>query len=217
MPLTGSGKNVGINAVGSAASPTGKNAGFLGALERVLEVTGWGQASTTVLEKTAHGLVDNDLVWFTAITGGAVDAANPTTTPGIILKRPYYVKKESVDKISLRYTRGGTELAKWNTTVSAGTLLKFTEVAGGEYVRVATAFSTGVIGVIVDAARKLKIKAAQNVDALAWYPKLKPSEEGSSEPEPVAVTEITRETFGSAGELEVTSTSFDLLANGALA
>lgn len=218
MPLAGLGKNVGINAVASAASPTGKNAAFVGLLERTAEVTGWGQKSTSILEKTAHGLVDNDLVWFTAITGGAVDAANPTTTPGIILKRPYYVKKVGVNEIELLYTRGGSTAVKWNTTVSAGTLLKFAEISGGSYARIATAFSTATIGVATDAARKIKVKgASQNVDALAWYGKAKASEEGASEPEIVAAFEITRETFAAEGELEVTSTSFDLLANGSLA
>lgn len=218
MPLAGLGKNVAINAVGTETAATSKGAKFIGLLERTLEVTAWGQKSTTILEKTAHGLVDNDLVWFTAIGGGAVDAANPTTTPGIILKRTYYVKKVGVNEIELRYTRGGTTVAKWSTTVTSGTLLKFVEITGGSYARVATAFSTGTIGVIIDAARKLKVKgSSQNVDALAWFPKLKESEEGSSEPEIVAALEITRETFAAEGELEVTSTSFDILANGSLA
>lgn len=218
MPLTGSGKNVAINALASAASPTGKAAAFISILERTLEVTGWGQKSTTILEKTAHGLSNNDLVWFTAIVGGAVDAANPTTTPGIIVKRPYFVKVVGANEIELLYTRGGATAVKWNTTVTSGTLMRFAEITSGPTVRVATAFSTATIAVATDAARKLKVKgASQNVDALAWYPKSKASEEGSSEPEPVAALEITRETFAAEGELEVTSTSFDLLANGSLA
>lgn len=218
MPLTGSGKNVAINAVGSAASPTGKNAAFLSILERTLEVTGWGQKSTTILEKAAHGLSANDLVWFTTVTGGAVDAANPTTTPGIIVKRPYFVKVVGANEIELVYTRGGTTPVKWNTTVTAGTLMRFAEVTAAPTVRVATAFSTATVGVTTDAARKVKVKgASQNVDALAWYPKSKASEEGSTEPEPVAALEISRETFASEGELEVTSSSIDLLAAGALA
>lgn len=216
MPLAGSGKNAAINAFASKTTPT-VSAAFLGLLERTLEVTGWGQKSTTILEKTAHGLSNNDLVWFTTITGGAIDAANPTTTPGIIVKRPYYVKVVGANEIELLYTRGGSTPVKWNTTVTAGTLLRFVEISGGTYVRVATACSTATIGVATDAARKVKAKAAQNVDALAWYPKLKPSEEGTSEPEIAACLEITRETFAAEGELEVTSTTFDLLAAGALA
>lgn len=218
MPLAGLGKNVAINAVGTETAASSKGAKFLALLERTATVEGWGQASTTVLEKAAHGLVDNDLIWFTEITGGAVDAANPTTTPGIILKRTYYVKKVSTSQIELRYTRGGTTVAKWNTTVTAGKCGKYVEITGGSYARVATAFSTATIGIITDAARKVKVKgASQNVDALAWFPKSKESEEGSSEPEVVAVLEISRETFSSEGELEVTASTMDLLANGNLA
>jgi len=141
--LTVDGKNIAVDALAAVTTHLG-----LYGVTAITSVT--GTASTNLLNKTSHGLVNGDLVILTSLTGGAgLVAGSASNADG--LGRVYWIVGVSGNDFSLALVAGGSAV-DFTTDISAVTVNKLTEVAGGSpaYARQAVTYGADASGGVND-------------------------------------------------------------------
>jgi hypothetical protein len=182
-----------LNALTAGTKPA-TTAGWVGLLTLGTAVTGFTGATTKLT--ASHSFVDKDVVVLNSVTGGT----------GLIAERIYYVKKVSATELELFPIAALTGTAESCVGVTAASLSKLTELSGGSYKRLASAFGTAANGVSDDAtAHKIAVPAAGVVDFIGYF------DQEASGGTLWAVAKVTKETFAGAGTYEVTDSKLDLL------
>jgi hypothetical protein len=197
-PATGECKNIGLNAMWHTT------ARWVGAMTASAAVAVEGSAIGHKVKKTAHGLKNGEVIYFSVVSGGA----------GVVALRPYYVIEEAANEFGISLTEGGSAVS-WTTELkSASEYIKLTEMSGGGYKRIETKFEAAAEGKTEDTTEhSIKIPAGKTINA-----------EGYNEAESGAGANkhwlgfsvlTTAETYGSEGTYVVKSSESDMnLAEG---
>lgn len=162
--------------------------------------TPFAVAASDQITKTAHGLATNDLIVFTAITGGT----------GIILGHPYFVRSVVDANTFTLSGLAGTQplqILDFTTDATAGSYIKLTEVTGGApaYARTAIAWNTAVSGTIDDStngANALNVPAGTTVSYVGFFSHVSNSIATAGVLR--GIQDVTNEVFAAQGTYTVT-------------
>lgn len=191
-PLTIAGKNVALDGLKAAST----HEGLYTKGADITAVT--GVTSTDTFTKTAHGLVNGDVVTLSGLTGGS----------GLVAGDPYFVIGSTANTFQLSLTSGGSAI-DLVTDVTAATVNKWTELSGGSpaYARKTIAWGTTAAGVMDDSTNgnAFDVPAGANVDAQSLHSALTVGTLYSLMP-------VTRETYAAQGvytstDVKVTGTT----------
>jgi hypothetical protein len=159
-----------------------------------------GVASTDILTKVGHGLVNGNLVVLRSLTGGT----------GLFTEIPYYVVGVSGNDFQLSRVSGGPAI-DFTTNITTTEVVRLVEVSGGApaYARAAIAFNAAsdasmddsTNGAVVDVPAGFTINYVGFFSALAAGTLL-------------AIDSVTAESFGGQGTYTVTDADLDLRAGG---
>ncbi len=192
MAFSDAGNNAMLNALGALMT-------HVGLLTAGAAKTGTtGVASTDVLTKATHGLVDGDVIVFTSLTGGT----------GLKTLKPYYVRDMSGDTFKLAGLSGGAAL-DFTTDISDATFVELTEISGGSpaYARVAIAFASAALGILDDSTNgaAFDVPAGGVVNYVGFF-------SASTGGTLYAVDDLTQETFTGQGVYTLTDAKLNLNA-----
>jgi len=204
MPYSVAAKNLMLNALRGAAPATPlTHVGLLDAASPLTAVT--AVTSTDTFTKTAHGLVNADLVVLTEKTGGSgVTAGDGGNGNGAAY--PYFVVAAAANTFQLSVLSGWTAV-DIATDISTTTVTKLVELTGGTpaYARKAIAFNAAAAGSMDDTATLVfDVPAGAVVDYVSYYSALTA---GTL----LAISKIVSETFAVQGTYTLTDADLDLL------
>jgi hypothetical protein len=197
MPYTTAGKNLMLNAL-KGTNPTTPitHIGLFDEAPAITSVT--GVATTDLLTKVGHGLVNGDLVVLRALTGGV----------GLREEYLYYVVGVAGNNFQLSELSGGAA-HDFTTDVSSVSIVKLVEIAGGSpaYARVVIAFAAPVEGLMDDSTNGaiLNCPAGAVVNYTGWFSAV-------SAGVLLGIDPVTEETFGAQGTYTNTDSKLDLNA-----
>lgn len=197
QPATGEMKNEMLNA-GLRETAPAKAAKWVGAFSAAAATAVEASAASTVIKK-ANSLTNGEVLVFTVISGGA----------GLVALRPYYIVGRTASQFELAMTLGGAAVAFTTELKVASEFQILTEMSGGGYKRLATAFAVAAAGASEDStAHELKIPAGKTIEYLGYW-SLETA--GSL----MGVNVVTKEKFEAEGVYKVTATKSDMnLAEG---
>jgi len=192
MAFSDNGNNAMLNALGALIT-------HVGLFTAGASKTGTtGVATTDVLTKTTHGLVDTDIIVFTSLTGGT----------GLKTLKPYHVRDMSGDTFKLAGVSGGAAL-DFTTNITDATFVEITEIAGGApaYARKAIAWSAAALGVLDDSTNgaAFDCPAGAVVDFVGYHSAV-------SGGTLYAVDDLAQETFTGQGVYTLTDAKLNLNA-----
>jgi hypothetical protein len=169
--FTGEGKN-------KQLTTAKENAKFVAIASQSAAAKPENSAGPKLIKKTGHNLVDKDLIVFTAITGGS----------GLVVGRPYWVKKINANEFELYWLKSLTEVVEFTTELKETTTeyVKLTEHVGAKTKRKATSFGAIVRGTCEDTtAHEIEATSAVTITwGMYW------TEEAEGAGECVAISEI---------------------------
>jgi len=154
-----------------------------------------GVATTDLLTKVGHGLVNGDLVVLRSLTGGT----------GLIEEFPYYIVGVSGNDFQLSQLSGGSAF-NFTTDISSVSVVKLVELSGGTptYARKSATFSAAAGGVLASSnAPVFDCPAAAVVNYAGFFSAVTV---GTL----LGIDLVTEETFGAQGTYTLTSSSLDL-------
>src|SRR4030042_6275031 len=196
MPYTTAGKNLMLNAlIGTNPTVPITYAGLYDEAAAITSVT--GVATTDLLTKVGHGLVNGDLVVLRSLTGGA----------GLVEEFPYYVVGVAGNDFQLSQLSGGSAFY-FTHDISSVSVVKLVELSGGSpaYARKSATFSAAAGGVLASSNAPVFDCAAASVVNYAGY--FSAVTAGTL----LGIDPVTEETFGAQGTYTLTSSSLDLHA-----
>lgn len=191
MPYTIAGKNAMLNALAALATHCG--------LFTATAITGvTGTASTDLLNKSAHGLSNGDVVMLTLLGTGE--------GTGLFNNVPYFVVGVSGADFQLAETSGGAAI-NFSTNIVDCTVTKYVEISGGSpaYARKAVAYNAASVGSVDDSTNGavFDVPAAAQVNAVGFH-------SASSAGTLYALDDVTQEIFGAQGTYTLTDADLDL-------
>jgi hypothetical protein len=149
MPVTGEQANIGLNAMWHTANR------WVGAAQTSVATAVEASAAGTKIKK-AQALANGNIIYFTVISGGL----------GLVALRPYYVIEKAAGEFALAREEGGAAIAFTTELKAASEYVVVTEMTGGAYVRIETAFGLAVGGKLEDVTEHaLKIPAGKTINA----------------------------------------------------
>jgi hypothetical protein len=153
MPWTGEQKNIAQNASWHTT------ARWVGAMEAAAAAAVEASTAGTKIKKTANGLANGNVVYFSVLSGGA----------GLVALRPYYVVGAATNEFEVSLTEGGAAVSFTTELKAASEYIKLTELSGGSYARIETKFEAATEGKTEDTtAHALKIPAGKTINAEAY-------------------------------------------------
>jgi len=198
MPATGEQKNIGLNAMWHTTNR------WIGALTSAAAVAVEASAASTKIKKTANGLANGNVLYFSVLSGGA----------GLVALRPYYVVGAATNEFEVSLTEGGTAVSFTTELKAASEYIKLTEMSGGGYKRLETAFGASAEGKTEDVTEhSLKIPAGKTINAEGYWE----TETGQGAAKHLLGISVltTPESYGSEGTYTVKSSESDMnLAEG---
>lgn len=167
--------------------------------------------STDTFTKTAHGLVNGDVVILTSVTGGT-GGTDPlrygNAGNGDENAEPFFVIASAANTFQLSRTSGGAAV-DIGTDITAATVTKLTEVTGGSpaYARKAIAYNAAADGTMDDSTNGavFDVPAAAVVDYVGYFSAVTA---GTL----LGIDKVTQETFAAQGTYTLTDSDLDLLA-----
>jgi hypothetical protein len=198
MALTAYGKNEALKGATSLIKYVGLF-GFTTGSEPKYALTSNTAIGGTLFNLTgakAKGFTNNAIVFVRAVTASVT---NP------VVARPYWVVGETTNGFELAVEEGGTAIKVVGAEVTTATeVFLATELTGGSYARVATAWGTAKAGEIADtAAEVVKVPAGKTVTDAGWWEKSSGGS-GAAGLQAAAKLEVP-EAYGAEGEYKVTS------------
>lgn len=153
MPCTGELKTIAMNAAWHTT------ARWVGAMEAAAAVAVEASAIGSKIKKTAHGLKNGNVIYFSVLSGGA----------GLVALRPYYVIEEAANEFAVSLIEGGAAVSFTTELKAASEYIKLTEMSGGSYARIETKFELAAEGKTEDITEHaLKIPAGKTINAEAY-------------------------------------------------
>jgi len=188
MPLTGEAANIALNALWHTTNR------FVGAASLAAATAVENSAAGTVIKK-ANALSNGNVLYFSVLSGGT----------GLVALRPYYVVGRTSTQFELARTKGGPAIAFTSELKAASEYVVVTEMSGGGYKRIETAFGAAAGGQVEDTTEHaLKIPAGKTIGAEVYF-------EGESTGELLGISILaTPELYGSEGTYTVKSSESDL-------
>ena len=196
MPYTTAGKHLMLNAL-TGTNPTTPIT-YAGLFDEAVAITSvTGVATTDLLTKVGHGLVNGDLVVLRSLTGGL----------GLVQEYPYYVVGVSGNDFQLSTLSGGTAF-NFTTDISSVSVVKLVEISGGSpaYARQSITWNAAVDGSIDDSnVPVFDCPAAAVVNYVGLFSAVTAGTLLGIDP-------VTEETFGAQGTYTLTDVDADLNA-----
>jgi hypothetical protein len=209
VPYSTAAKNLMLNALAGTNPPTPiTHCGLQTKGANITGVTSTGSPDT--FTKTAHGLVNGDVIIFTAVTGGTgLKAGSASNADG--KGYPYFVISSAANTFQISETSGGSAV-DLSSDVTAATVNKLTEISGGSpaYARKAVAFAAAAAGLLDDSTNGavVDVPAAAQVDFVSVHSAVTA---GTL----LAIDAVTQEVFAAQGTYTITDLKLDLvLADG---
>lgn len=166
----------------------------VGLLQADSGLTGLTSSGSTIT-KTSHGYSVNDLVVFSALTGGA----------GLVAGDVYFVTAVTTNTFTVGTKPGGTAVTP-TTNLTAGTVTRYVEISGGSpaYARKAIAYAAAAGGIADDSTNGAVIDVpACTVNAVGEW-------SASTAGTLLTFATVTAEVFAAQGTYTVTDSKNDL-------
>jgi hypothetical protein len=197
MPVTGEQKNIGLNAMWHTTNR------WVGAMTASAATAVEASAVGKQIKKT-QSLKNGNVLYFSVLSGGA----------GLVALRPYYVIGENASHFELALTEGGTAVEFTTELKVASEYIVLTEMSGGSYARIETAFGVASEGKTEDTTEhSIKIPAGKTINAEGYNEAV--SGVGTSKKWLGFSILTTPESYGSEGTYTVKSSESDMnLAEG---
>jgi hypothetical protein len=188
MPLTGEGKNIGLNAIFHTTNR------FAGGLSLAAATAVEASTAGTQIKKT-QSLKNGNLIYFSVLSGGT----------GLVALRPYYVVGENAAHFEVALSEGGAAVSFSAELKAASEYVVVTELSGGSYKRIETAYGAAAAGKVEDTTpHALKVPAGKTIGALADW-------EGESTGHMLALSVLTTpESYGKEGVYTIESSEADM-------
>jgi hypothetical protein len=198
MPWTGEQKTIALNAAWHTT------ARWVGAMEASAAAAVEASTAGTKIKKTANGLANGNVVYFSVLSGGA----------GLVALRPYYVVGAATNEFEVSLIEGGAAVSFTTELKAASEYIKLTEMTGGSYARIETKFELAAEGKAEDTTEHaLKIPAGKTINAEGYNEAA--SGVGSAKHWLGFSVLTTPEKYGSEGTYTVKSSESDMnLAEG---
>lgn len=188
MPITGESANIMLNALLHTVNR------FVGAAALAAATAVEASAAGTVIKKT-NTLTNGNVLYFSVLSGGA----------GLVALRPYYVVGRTGSQFELARTAGGPAISFTTELKAASEYVVVTEISGGSYKRIETAFAAAAGGETKDTTEHgLKIPGGKTIGAEVYF-------EGESTGALLGISILaTPEPFASEGTYTVKESEADL-------
>lgn len=194
--VTTSGKNLALDALFRATLGT-DDVTHVGLYDHDPGINVTGENTDDIVDATAHGLANGNIVVFTAKNGGS----------NIRLLYPYYVIGSLTNSFQISEVSGGAAVDFGSDLVATTTIRRLVELSGGApaYARKAIAYNTAVGGSIDDSTNGavFDVPAGATVDSVGF---LSAVTAGVLQ----AWDDVTPETFAAQGTYTVNDADHDL-------